>query len=445
MALVSMLLALPAAATNGYFTHGKGTRNKGMAGAGSAQPASAIELANNPASAVLVRSGFEAGAGLFSPRRSYTTSASQAGGNGGAFTIGPNAIDSAREGFVIPHLARTWNHDRHAFGLAFYGRGGMNTSWQGGNASFDPDGPGPAPVGSFAGTYGAGAAGVDLAQAFVELAYARRKNDRFAWGLATVLAVQRFEASGVASFAPFTRSFAASGGTALPENLSDRGHDLSWGAGLRAGINALITPTVRVGLSYQSRVYMTEFDNYADLFAESGDFDIPASAGVALSWSPDNAFSLHLDVEHTWYSDVAAVGNPISAIFNCPTAGAGGSDIESCLGGRRGAGFGWRDVTTIKLGGEWRASDALTLRAGVSHGRQPIPETEVVFNILAPGVIEEHFTAGFSRRIGRGAISGAVLYAPKERVAGINSFDPTQRVEFEMHQFELELSYGWQF
>ena len=39
-------------------------------------------------------------------------------------------------------------------GFTFYGRGGMNTDWQGGTATFDPDGPGPAQVGTFPGTYG---------------------------------------------------------------------------------------------------------------------------------------------------------------------------------------------------------------------------------------------------------------------------------------------------
>lgn len=433
-----------ATATNGYFTHGTGARNKGAAGAGGASPATAIDIANNPASAALVGERFDFGLSLFSPRRSYTTSTSLANGEGGAFTVGPDAVDSAREGFVIPYLARTWQFGDHAFGIAFYGRGGMNTAWQGGTASFDPDGPGPAPVSTFEGTFGSGAAGVDLSQAFLDLAYARSVSDSLHWGAALVLAAQRFEATGVGSFAPFTRSFASSGGAESPSRLSDNGHDVSYGGGVRVGFNARLHPAVRIAAAYQSRIYMNKFDDYADLFAGRGDFDIPSSLRAGLSLQVNPAVALFVDFERTWFSEVDAVGNPISYIFDCPTAGRGGTDVEACLGGERGAGFGWDDVDVVKLGAEWRHNERWTWRAGASFAGQPIAPSEVTFNILAPGVIEQHYTLGFTRKVGRnGELNLALMYAPEETVSGPNTFDPTQTIELRMRQFELELGYSW--
>ena len=44
-----LILAPVAQATNGYFTHGYGTTNKGMAGAGVALPQDALTVATNPA------------------------------------------------------------------------------------------------------------------------------------------------------------------------------------------------------------------------------------------------------------------------------------------------------------------------------------------------------------------------------------------------------------
>ena len=38
-----------------------------------------------------------------------------------------------------------------------------------------------------------------------------------------------------------------------------------------------LTDSIGVGLAYQSKIGMSEFDDYADLFAEDGGFDIPAS------------------------------------------------------------------------------------------------------------------------------------------------------------------------
>ena len=279
------LMAGSASATNGYFTHGTGTKNKGMAGAGLAMPSDAISVANNPAAALIATGRLDVGAALFTPRRSYSSSDSLAMGNGVAFTIGPNNIDSSREYFIIPHVAYNWQlSPDSALGLAFYGRGGMNTKWQGGNATFDPDGPGPAPPTTFPGTFGAGKAGVDLSQAFLDVAYARKAGDNFTWGASLVIAVQAFEATGVASFAPFTQSFAASGGMQLPANLSNNGHEFSTGIGGKIGFLTRLSPSTSLAAMYQSKISMGEFDKYADLFAEDGGFDIPANARIGLTF-----------------------------------------------------------------------------------------------------------------------------------------------------------------
>lgn len=81
---------------------------------------------------------------------------------------------------------------------------------------------------------------------------------------------------------------------------------------------------------------------------------------------------------------------------------------------------------------------------GISHGQQPIEETEVLFNMLAPAVIERHFTFGATRRMANASEWSAMLmYAPEGEITGRNSFDPTQRIELKMHQFELEIGYSW--
>ena len=107
----------------------------------------------------LLTGRLDAGAALFSPVRSYSSSPSELNGNFGAFTIGPNDLDSSREYFVIPHIAYSWElSPDSAFAFAFYGRGGMNTEWDGGTATFDPTGQG-GPPGTFDGTFGAALVG----------------------------------------------------------------------------------------------------------------------------------------------------------------------------------------------------------------------------------------------------------------------------------------------
>jgi long-chain fatty acid transport protein len=70
----------------------------------------------------------------------------------------------------------------------------------------------------------------------------------------------------------------------------------------------------------------------------------------------------------------------------------------------------------------------------------------VLFNILAPGVIEEHLAVGLSKQTSNnGEWNVAVMYAPTTTVTGLNPFDPTQTIELSMYQLEVELAYTWRF
>jgi len=228
-------------ATNGYFLHGNGTKNKAMAGAGIALPEDSIDVTNNPAVAPFVGDQLVVGAALFSPIRKYQTGDSMFQGNFGAFTIGPNNIKSKSNYFVIPHIAKSWQlSNGNAWALSFYGRGGMNTDWNGGTASFDPDGPGPGGVGTFPGTYGdsifggSGKAGVNFSQAFLDITWGKKFSDRLSLGVSAVLVAQYFKANGVRTFAQYTETFARSENPMMPDmptSLSNNGTDWDYGAG----------------------------------------------------------------------------------------------------------------------------------------------------------------------------------------------------------------------
>jgi long-chain fatty acid transport protein len=448
IAVVTGLCAAGSAyATNGYFTHGTGTKNKSMAGSGIALPEDAIDVVNNPAVAPFVGDQLIFGAALFSPIRKYSTTDSQLNGNFGAFTIGPNNIKSDSDYFVIPHIARSWQlANDSAWALSFYGRGGMNTDWKGGTATFDPDGPGPAGPMTFDGTYGAGNAGVNLSQAFLDITWAKKLNDKLSLGISGVVVAQMFKANGISSFAGYTETFAASGGMTMPSNLSNNGTDWSFGGGFKVGLHSPISDTVSLGLMYQSKIWMGKLSDYSDLFANQGEFDIPADLKFGVTFHATEKLALNFDFEYIWYSDVDSVGNPIQNIFACPTAGAGGTDLNSCLGGSNGAGFGWDNMAVYKLGAKYKAGEDWTWRFGYSYGKQPIPTDQMTFNILAPATIQSHFTTGFTleRTPGR-QFNMAFMFAPNHKVTGPQNFDPTQNVTFQMYQWEMEASYSWRF
>ncbi len=445
--VVCLCAAGNAFATNGYFTHGIGTKNKSMAGSGMALPEDAIDVAINPAVAPFVGDHLVFGAALFNPTRKYSTTDSVLNGHFGSFTIGPNSLESKRKHFVIPHISKSWQlSNDSAWALSFYGRGGMNTDWKGGTATFDPDGPGPAGPMTFPGTFGAGNAGVNLSQAFLDITWGKKLNDRFSLGISAVLVAQMFKSTGIGTFAPFTETFAASGGTQLPDSLTNNGHDWSFGGGLKVGLHAPLSDSFSFGLAYQTKMYMNKFDDYSDLFAEQGDFDIPANLRFGVTFHANEDLAFNFDFEYVWYSQVDSVGNSISNLFTCPTVNPLGTDLSNCLGGDTGAGFGWNNMAVYKVGMAWRAGQDWTWRAGYNYGKQPIPESEMTFNILAPAVIESHITAGFTfSRVKNREWNVALMIAPNKSVTGPQNFDPTQDVTLKMRQWELEVSYGWRF
>ena len=450
-AIATLILTTPLWATNGYFTHGTGTKNKSLAGAGLAMQEDPIGIANSPTAALKGAGKYDLGVAVFIPIRSYETTSSQLNGSNNAFTIGPNDIRSDNNLHYLPHMAGAWKiNDKSAWAAAFYGRGGMNTKWNGGTATFDPDGPGPAPIGTYDGTYGAGiaggngAAGVDLGQAFLDIAYAYQVTDTLSLGISAVVVAQVFSARGVGTFAPYTETFAASNGAVMPENLSNNGHDTSWGLGVKAGLEWQVTESFSFATSYSPKIGMSKLKDYSDLFADGGNMDIPADFKAGITVSPNQGFSLSFDLEKIWYSDVPSVGQPFANLFSCPTAAAGGTDISYCLGGKNGAGFGWDDMVIYKVGAQWSTGNAWTWRLGFSHGDQPIAKSEMVFNILAPGVVEDHLTFGFTRELASGnEINLALMHAFKKKVTAPNTFDPTQDISFDLYEWEIEFSYGW--
>ena len=405
--------AVPAHATNGYFAHGYGTHYNGMAGAGAALSLNTMAPATNPASLAFLGKRIDLGLALFNPNRSYSVTGNPSGFPG-TFGLTPGSFESGSTTFFIPSLGANFEvGESGAFGIALYGNGGMNTDW-------------PNEV------YYAGPAGVNLSQMFVAPTFAVKLGEKHGLGLTAIGAVQWFEGRGVGSFAPFSTN---------PAALSDNGKSYSYGGGFRVGYLGNLSPYFSVGASYQTKIWMSKFDDYAGLFAEQGGFDIPANWVIGIAIKPTENLDIALDVQQELYSDIASIANPL-----LPALGACGmGDPSSCLGADQGSGFGWRDMTTVKAGVQLRTGNGWAWRAGYSYGEEPIPESEMLFNILAPGVIEQHITAGFSKAFGTQEVSFALMRAFDKKINGPNPLDaPNQQtIELQMDQWEFEISWAF--
>lgn len=403
-------------ATNGYFQHGYSTKSNGLAGAGVALPQDAMASATNPAGLVWVDQSLDVGLAFFSPHREYTVSgvAGVPDPATGYFPLQLGTVQSGSNEFYIPHFGVNWRPSKdQAIGLAIYGNGGMNTDY-------------PATAGGF-GTYYAGAAGVDLAQLFINATYAFKLNPTNSLGVSLIAAYQEFRATGLGSFAGYSID---------PTAVSNNGYDSSTGFGLKIGWQGEVTPSLTLGASYQTKTYMRKFEKYAGLYADGGSFDIPATATIGLAWKVRPTHTVVFDVQEIWYGDIPSIANPISnlAVNGQP------------LGSPNGPGFGWENMTAYKLGYEWASSQHWTWRVGYSYGSQPIPDTEMLFNILAPGVVEQHITFGFTNTINQAdEWSFAAAYMPQNSVSGPNTFAPNQTIEIKMYEYQVEASYTHKF
>nr|VFJ45691.1 MAG: long-chain fatty acid transport protein [Candidatus Kentron sp. DK] len=395
-----------AQATNGFFSHGIGTKNKAMAGAGVALAEDALSGAINPANPVRLERRLDVGAALFMPDRGFEA-------NSDGASIPPGQYDSENPFFLIPQFA--YNHpldEKSAIGVAVT-MNGMNTEYD------------AAPFKNFGGA--TKPTGADLYQMLVHVPYSRLISDKLSVGVAPILGVQAIRVRG---FEPFSTS------SLHPGDVSNNGFDYAFGLGVSGGLNYQASDRLSLGLGAQSEVNMTEFDDYRGLFAEAGDFDVPASVQVGAAFHMTRELTLVADYQQIFYSKVAAIANPNGvSLANLPPLGSDG-----------GMGMGWEDAKVAKFGLRWEYDRNTVLRAGYSHANRIIQGSQGLLNVIAPAVGREHFSLGLTRQLQNGhEFSMALTYSPQEKVTGNNPNTPGQTGNLRMEQTELEVTYGWRF
>jgi long-chain fatty acid transport protein len=405
--LLAVLAATNANATDGYFAHGYGVKSQGMGGVGIALPQDALGAAANPAGMGLIGDRVDFGVTWFRPQREAEITGTPFGFADGKY----DANDS--ENFFIPEFGynRVINPDV-TLGVSVYGNGGMNTDYKKAIPYF-----------------GTSAPRMDLAQLFIAPTATWKINESNTIGVAVNLAYQRFEMKGL--------EFFASPASAHPNNVTNKGYDSSYGAGIHIGWIGQVNDAVTLGASYQSKTYMSKFDKYKGLFAESGDFDIPETYGLGIAVKATHALTVAADVQRINYSDVDSVGNSVNNLF------VNGQQ----LGSKNGPGFAWKDVTAVKVGASYAWNEDLTLRAGYNHSSQPIRSSETLFNILAPGIVQDHVTLGATYILAnKSELSFSYMHAFEEKVRGSGSIPAGfggGEANLKMYEDSLGIAYGW--
>lgn len=396
-------------ATLGYFAHGYGLKAKGMGGVGIALPQDALAPATNPAGNAWIGHRFDAELEWFRPIREAEIT-----GNGAGRTGTYDA--SGRKNFLIPGVGynRMLNQDL-ALGIAVFGNGGMNTTYN--------NNP-------FGGAFGGGAkGGVDYMQLFIAPTIAYKLNQNHSIGATLNLVYHQFGAQGLEGFQGFSAS---------PANVTNRGREDASGASLRIGWTGKIAPTVTLGATYQTKTKMGKLGKYSGLFRNQGELDVPENYGIGIAVDATPKLKIAADILQINYAKLASVGTPIDCFF----AGA------CALGASNGPGFGWRNATAYKIGVSYALSQSLTLRAGYATTKQPIPASQTFFNILFPAVVEDHITLGATLQTGATELTVGYMHALKKTVNGNGSIPlafGSGEANLRMNQNSLGVGLGMKF
>ena len=442
---IAIGLATPASvfATNGYFLIGYGAKARSMGGAGVAYAQDGLAAAANPAGMADVEMDtmrIDVGGEFFLPKRGFVNdSAKLESGFPGSDTGVKHR--SGSNVFLIPTMGGIYKFNRKlTVGLAAIGNG-ANTRYDqtvpGKPTCMDgvtDDENGDQAIGSTVYNFnclGSPTAGASLLQMQMLPSVAYKVNKNHSIGASLTLAAQQFRAYGLQAFGT-TEDGQGLGYGSGQGDLSNRGNDYAYGAGIHVGwLGKFFKERLSIGANYASRTYMTKFDKYRNLFAEQGSFDIPEHYALGAAFSVTKKLTIAADFQRIKYSDIKSIANkgpdaadPINFFpSGCETRPDGTNTCQ--LGNNDGMGFGWDDQNVYKIGVNYDYDSKWSFRAGYNYAETPIQDDQVLFNFLAPAVNEHHATVGLSYRPNKNMEwSANYMHAFKNTIKGPTALGP---------------------
>ncbi len=349
-------------ATNGYQLIGIGAHQKGMGGAVTSLPGSAMTAVSNPAGAARIGSRADFSMEAFMPSRDVDFSA-----------MGGESADSAAEMYGVPAIgwtAPTRDGSALYFGGGMYGTSGMGVDYAStfvtpGNGSTVPP------------MYWDGYSNISFWQMAPVLAW--NVDERFSVGAALNIDYQS------ASF----KQRVVDGSNNVINNFDLSRSAAGFGYGIGFGLLYDISRALTLGVSYKSKQEFAPLEyqlgqgditnNGTPLPAGTYqlDLDFPQQAAIGLALRATPALTLAADVKWIEWSatmNKLAVEGPNGIVVPMDP--------------------GWDDQTVYALGIDYRVSSSVSLRAGYNYAEAPFDAAQVSRNLLLPAIVESHYTLG---------------------------------------------------
>lgn len=206
---------------------------------------------------------------------------------------------------------------------------------------------------------------------------------------------------------------------------NDRDHALGFGLGI--GYLATIAPGLRLGITYSSPVWFQKLDAHEDIIPD-GRLNMPQQAGLGLAYDL-GAWTFAFDYLWIDWSSERTLSNSLIE---------GGAP-----GASNGPGFGWRDQNVFRFGVNYRYSERLQLRTGVSLANHQIPDREATLISVAPTNQSKSAHLGFTYQLSDELeVSGAYMYDFRHITRGTGASEGVE-AGGELHM--LTVGFGYRF
>lgn len=233
-------------------------------------------------------------------------------------------------------------------------------------------------------------------------------------------------------------------------DFSGKAHSTGWAGKL--GFAYKVNNQLTVGGSYHSKTSLDDMEGSAavsfnvnvngapapmtatvDGTISVRDFQFPETFGLGLAFQANDKLMIAADYKRIGWAD--SMKN-FKMTF---TAGANQTGMA--------AGFAntvldatmyqnWDDQDVFQFGVAYKATDALTLRAGVSLADNPVPDAYV--NPLFPAIIKEHYTLGAGYAFSKmSEVNASYTYAPKVTVVSTAGY----AIDHEQNNWQLMYSH----
>ncbi len=188
-----------------------------------------------------------------------------------------------------------------------------------------------------------------------------------------------------------------------------------WGFSFNVGIHARICDDWRVGAYYRHKMDVAmdgkfEADHLSPIVFgprqsfetdESLLFTLPGAAGLGIAWDATPKLTVEVDGEYNSW----AVFDDLVPHLEAPLLNVGGATVVNDNSLHQH--LDWEDSYAIRVGGQYKVSDAVALRAGYFYDQTPVPGDRL--NPAVPDASRHAMTLGAGYKSGSWTIDAAYM------------------------------------